>query len=517
MSSVDYDMMTKSQMGRKIVSVFPASDISTFYNLPFRQFSPAGYLRLKSLQQMLRKLLNFDPCLRAILTSVLYILKQWWISFENRLHVYQSFKIPLYNEHFQENQLHRQILTYLNSLPSIEDSDFTNLFSGSKASEIFLHLDANQTVNDNFLGARVSWTNEKSEGNRNSALVLRIKKKDKRRIFRPYFQHILSVADEIEQRRKDIKLYMNSDRDVNSRWRSVPFTHPASFDTVAMDAELKNKVKSDLEQFVKSKQYYHRLGRVWKRSYLLYGASGTGKSSFIAAMAKFLSYDVYDIDISKASSDSDLKTLLLQTTSKSVIVIEDLDRFLAGKSTAVSLPGVLSFMDGIVSCCGEERVMVFTMSAKDEIDPTVMRPGRIDVHIHFPLCDFSTFKILASSYLGVKDHKLFPQVEEVFQTGARLTPAEIGEIMISNRNSPSRALKTVITALQSNGGGGDGRRGRRLSESGSGRSSEESGETGGVYCRESVHTVREFRKLYGLFRLGSRKKEESLDSGPMEV
>ena len=36
-----------------------------------------------------------------------------------------------------------------------------------------------------------------------------------------------------------------------------------------MDAELKNKVKSDLDQFLKSKQYYHRLGRVWKRSYLL--------------------------------------------------------------------------------------------------------------------------------------------------------------------------------------------------------------------------------------------------------
>ncbi|XP_054796482.1 AAA-ATPase At2g46620-like [Prosopis cineraria] len=446
-------------------------------------------------------------------TSVLYILRQWWISFEDRLHVYQSFKIPLYNENFQENQLHRQILLYLNSLPSIEDSDYTNLFSGSNPSEIFLHLDANQTVHDSFLGAKVSWKNRKSEGDANSVLVLRIKKKDKRRIFRPYFQHILSAADEVDKRRKDIKLYMNSDTDAKLRWRSVPFTHPASFDTLAMDAELKNKVKSDLEQFSKSKQYYHRLGRVWKRSYLLYGASGTGKSSFIAAMAKFLCYDVYDIDISKASNDSDLKTLLLQTTSRSVIVIEDLDRFLTGKSTALNLPGVLSFMDGIVSCCGEERVMVFTMNVKDEIDPTVMRPGRIDVHIHFPLCDFSTFKILASSHLGVKEHKLFPQVEEVLQTGARMSPAEIGEIMISNRSSPSRALKTVITALQS-----DGRRGRRLNESGSGRNSMDLGssEPDGLYCRESVHTVREFRKLYGLFRFGSRRKEECLPLGTTE-
>ncbi|KAK4273859.1 hypothetical protein QN277_017172 [Acacia crassicarpa] len=439
-------------------------------------------------------------------TSLVYILKRWWFALENHLHIHQSFKIPLYKEHYQENQLYHKTLTYLNSLPSVEDSDFPKLFSGSKTSEILLHLDANQTVGDAFLGARVSWTKEKPQGDVNSALVLRIKKKDKRRVFRQYFQHILTVADEIEQKRKEIRLYVNSGSDENSRWRSVPFTHPASFDTVVMDAELKNKVKSDLELFLKSKQYYNRLGRVWKRSYLLYGASGTGKSSFIAAMARFLSYDVYDIDISKVSDDSDLKMLLLQTTSKSVIVIEELDRFLAGKSKTVSLSGMLNFMDGIISCCGEERVMVFTVNEKDEIDPAVLRPGRIDVHIHFPLCDFSTFKILAGSYLGVKDHKLFPQVEEVFQAGARMSPAEIGEIMISNRNSPSRALKTVITALQINGG--DGRRGQRSGDGG------ELGGPDGVVYQESGHAMRELRKLYGLLRMGSRRKDDH--SGPIE-
>ncbi|XP_058752980.1 AAA-ATPase At2g46620-like [Vicia villosa] len=447
-------------------------------------------------------------------TSALHILKRWWLSFESRLHLHQSFKVPLYDHNFRENQLYRKIITYLDSLPSVQDSDFTNLFSGTNPSDIFLHLDANQIVHDTFLGAKLSWTNNTVAGDSASALVLRMKKKDKRRVFQQYFQHILSVADEIEQRRKkDIKLFMNSGSGETHRWRSVPFTHPASFETVAMDVELKNKVKTDLEQFLKSKQYYNRLGRVWKRSYLLYGASGTGKSSFVAAMAKFLCYDVYDIDVSKVVDGSDWKTLLMQTTPKSMILIEDLDRLLAGKSTAVNLSSVLNFMDGIMSCCGEERVMVFTMNGtKDEVDQAVLRPGRVDVHIHFPLCDFSTFKILANSYLGLKEHKLFPQVEEVFQTGARLSPAEVGEIMISNRNSPSRALKTVITAMQVQSNG----QGQRLSSSGSGRSSEEVSDANGVICRESVHTVREFRKLYGLLRLGSRRKEESGYSGPIE-
>ncbi|KAF5200032.1 Aaa-atpase [Thalictrum thalictroides] len=288
-----------------------------------------------------------------------------------------------------------------------------------------------------------------------------------------------------------------------------------------MDSDIKNKVKSDLESFLKSKQYYHRLGRVWKRSYLLYGPSGTGKSSFVAALAKFLCYDIYDVDLSKVSDNSDLKLLLLQTSSRSVIVVEDLDKFLNEKSTGVSLSGVLNFMDGIFSCCGEERVMVFTMNSKDHIDHSILRPGRIDAQIYFPLCDFTAFKTLANNYLGLKDHKLFPQVEEIFQHGATMSPAEIGEIMIVNRSSPSRALKTVITALQTNGdatrSGAKGKMSKRLSESESSkeRSGDESVDNSGVICRESVHTVREFRKLYGLLRMKSsgRKTPTGFDLG----
>lgn len=384
-------------------------------------------------------------------TSILYALKKWWRLIEDRSHVYQFYKVHQFNELMQENQLYRRVFAYLNSLSSTEDSDFANLFSGNKSNEINLFIDPNQIVVDTFLSARVYWSCERDS--RSRALVLKIRRSDKRKILRPYLQHVHAMFDEIEQRRKEVTLYINAgdEPERNGRWRSIPFTHPSTIETVAMDSDLKNKIKSDLESFLKSKQYYHRLGRVWKRSYLLYGPSGTGKSSFVAGMAKFLCYDVYDIDLSKVINDSDLKMLLLQTTNKSMIVIEDLDRYLAEKSTAVSLSGILNFMDGIISCCGEERVMVFTMNGKDRIDPTLLRPGRIDVHIHFPLCDFSAFKTLANSHLGLKEHRLFPQIEEVFQTGSSLSPAEIGEIMISNRTSPSRALKWVISALQTNG------------------------------------------------------------------
>ena len=123
-------------------------------------------------------------------------------------------------------------------------------------------------------------------------------------------------------------------------------------------------------------------------------------------MANFLSYDVYDINFSKVSKDSDINSLLLGTTSRSIIVIADFDRFLMEKPRTKNLSVMMKFMDGILDLCiAEERLMVFTMNSKEHllIDPAVLRPSRIDVHIHFPLWDFSGFKSL---YLSTQNYTI---------------------------------------------------------------------------------------------------------------
>ncbi|XP_057775081.1 AAA-ATPase At2g46620-like [Salvia miltiorrhiza] len=132
-------------------------------------------------------------------------------------------------------------------------------------------------------------------------------------------------------------------------------------------------------------------------------------------MAKFLSYDVYEINLHKVRNDADLKYLLLQTTKKSLLVIEDLDRHLEDKSMELSLSGVLNlnFMDEIFFCCGEERVMVFTMNNKENVCASILRPGRIDVHINFPIYDFTAFKNWSGQNLAdkVEEGKGFSSAE----------------------------------------------------------------------------------------------------------
>ena len=71
-------------------------------------------------------------------------------------------------------------------------------------------------------------------------------------------------------------------------WDSVVLRHPSTFETLAMDVEQKKCIMDDLDRFVKRKGFYKKVGRAWKRGYLLFGLPGTGKSSLIAALANYL-------------------------------------------------------------------------------------------------------------------------------------------------------------------------------------------------------------------------------------
>ena len=45
----------------------------------------------------------------------------------------------------------------------------------------------------------------------------------------------------------------------------------------------------------------------------------------IAVMANLLHYDIYDVELTSVKDNTELRKLLIETTSKSIIVIEDID------------------------------------------------------------------------------------------------------------------------------------------------------------------------------------------------
>ncbi|XLR34859.1 hypothetical protein HN51_044174 [Arachis hypogaea] len=229
------------------------------------------------------------------------------------------------------------------------------------------------------------------------------------------------------------------------------FNHPISFKTIAIDSKLKKEIIDDLDKFLNGKEFYEKTGRAWKREYLLYGPPGTGKSSLITAMANYLNYDIYDLDLAGVDDNLDLKNLMLRMNNLSLLVVEDIDCSIElqnreeGEENKVTLPGLLNATDGLWSCCNEERIIVFTTNHKERLDPTLPRPGRMDMHIHLSYCTFSAFKQLAFNYLGISHHNLFQEIEGLLGE-VRVTPAEIAE-ELTKKDQFQRALARICQFL----------------------------------------------------------------------
>jgi chaperone BCS1 len=97
----------------------------------------------------------------------------------------------------------------------------------------------------------------------------------------------------------------------------------------------------------------------------------------------------------------------------------------------VTLSGLLNFIDGLWSSCGDERIIVFTTNHKEKLDSALLRPGRMDVHVHMSYCTPCGFRVLAANYLGIKEHLLFEEIEESIKT-TQVTPAEVAEQLIKS-------------------------------------------------------------------------------------
>ena len=91
----------------------------------------------------------------------------------------------------------------------------------------------------------------------------------------------------------------------------------------------------------------------------------------------------------------------------------------------MTLSGLLNFIDGLWSSCGDERIIVFTTNYKEKLDPALLRPGRMDMHIHMSYCTLQGIRILAFNYNGINGYNwLFGEIERLIEI-SHVTPAEL--------------------------------------------------------------------------------------------
>jgi AAA+ superfamily predicted ATPase len=383
------------------------------------------------------------------------------------------------------------------SANSSKDAKRLKAEMGKDISSLTLSMDEYESVTDDFEGATVWWVSTKIVSQSRSSMsyypepekriyTITFHKKHRELITKSYLEHVLSKGKEIRVRNRQRKLYTNtSDHKLSGHrqtgWSHIVFEHPATFESMAMEPEKKREIVEDLLTFSKSKDFYAKIGKAWKRGYLLYGPPGTGKSTMIAAMANLLYYDVYDLELTAVKDNTELRKLLIETTSKSIIIIEDIDCSLdltgqrknktekssdgeneklskeiakkeakeEGSGSKVTLSGLLNFIDGLWSASRGERLIVFTTNYVEKLDPALIRRGRMDMHIELSYCSFEGFKVLAKNYLDLEMHPMFDVVQRLIGE-TKITPADVAENLMpkSLLDDAETRLSNLIEALE---------------------------------------------------------------------
>ncbi|KAF9131557.1 hypothetical protein BGX30_013046 [Mortierella sp. GBA39] len=169
-------------------------------------------------------------------------------------------------------------------------------------------------------------------------------------------------------------------------WR--PFGQPRKrrvLQSVILDEGVGERVVSDVKEFVKNEKWYADRGIPYRRGYLLYGPPGSGKTSFIQALAGELEYNICILNLSERGLTNDrLNHLLTNLPERSIMLLEDIDAAFAkrdktqeGFQSMVTFSGLLNALDGVAS--SEGRIIFMTTNHIEILDAALIRPGRVDL------------------------------------------------------------------------------------------------------------------------------------------
>ena len=161
----------------------------------------------------------------------------------------------------------------------------------------------------------------------------------------------------------------------------IPYTKDNSWDELFLPQNIKNDLRSLVEAFLTSKDFYIKNKIPWKRGILLYGLPGCGKTSVIKTIISSYNFKPVTI-IQDAGSDAVREAFsYAQEQSPSLLYFEDLDSLL---EKGVDASSFLNLMDGISSQNG--ILVIATANDISKLKTNITdRPSRFDRKFEIPL------------------------------------------------------------------------------------------------------------------------------------
>jgi len=252
-----------------------------------------------------------------------------------------------------------------------------------------------------------------------------------------------------------------------------------TFDNVFF--EQRRHVKNHVEFFLNRRDWYEKKGIPYTLGFLFHGGPGTGKTSSVKAIANTARRHIINVHLSEIKTKSQLRHLFFNeeihvyngtTTERFVIpvherlyVIEDIDamgdallRREWKKPTSsveekpkkagdpwldmqeedpkepIDLSFLLNLLDGTLESSG--RIIAISSNFPERIDRALIRPGRIDMIIHFKKCNMAILNEMVTSFYD-------KELDGLTCEDYKWSPAEVNQILFRNFENAENAIREL--------------------------------------------------------------------------
>jgi len=279
--------------------------------------------------------------------------------------------------------------------------------------------------------------------------------------------------------------------DSYERWQETRFESTRSFNNLFF--ENKDRVCAKIDHFLKNKEWYFDKGIPYTLGIGLHGPPGTGKTSFIKAIANYTKRHIVSISLKMIKTKKHLDAVFFEeryneqnlkgsiTFDKKIIVFEDIDCIgeivkdrakkkaeaietnekiksvetlilenliekdtvsikpsLLSEEDPITLDDILNLWDGIRETSG--RIMIMSSNHYNDLDPALKRPGRIDIELEL---SYTSRKTIGEIYEHLFDKPIAPDTLELIPDRV-YTPAEIINVYTDVEHDPDKFVDKLI-------------------------------------------------------------------------
>jgi predicted AAA+ superfamily ATPase len=203
-----------------------------------------------------------------------------------------------------------------------------------------------------------------------------------------------------------------------SEWITYSRIPVRRLNTVYMDERIKQRVMDDITDFLKNEAEYDAFGIPYKKTYLLTGVPGSGKTSLIKALCNEIHYNLGIMSMSRDMDNATVQGSFRNLDPKTVLLLEDIDCLFEKRASvetqSFTFSNLLNLLDGVLFKHG---IIVFiTTNHPEKLDHALLRQGRTDMIVELNYPSKTEIEKLFRDMLGGKHYPTVEATTDAFKT-----------------------------------------------------------------------------------------------------